>query len=126
MKIHSANPDKPPHSGQSDYFFNYFTLGLVRMYCVCVCVCVCARVCVCVCVCVQVCVCVCARVCACVHATYVCTYMCVCVCACVCVCVHAIIMCNFIIQDVLFDATDHRAKKFIMHTNIPGDYNFDM
>ena len=36
MKIHSANPDKPPRSGQSDYFFNYFTLGLVCMYSVCI------------------------------------------------------------------------------------------
>ncbi|XP_065889838.1 phagosome assembly factor 1-like isoform X2 [Dysidea avara] len=56
MKIHSTNPDKPPHSCRSDYFFNYFTLGI----------------------------------------------------------------------DVLFDATSHTAKKFVLHTNIPGDYNFDI
>ena len=29
-------------------------------------------------------------------------------------------------QDVLFDANVHRVKKFIMHTNFPGHYNFNM
>ena len=54
MKIHSTNPDKPPHSCRSDYFFNYFTLGIVRprIY-VSVCTCICeklplSRICICV------------------------------------------------------------------------------
>jgi len=34
---------------------------------------------------------------------------------------------NFILlQDILFDAVSHRAKKFVLHTNFPGHYNFNM
>ena len=29
-------------------------------------------------------------------------------------------------QDILFDAKTHKAKKFILHTNYPGHYNFNM
>ncbi|VVD02426.1 unnamed protein product [Leptidea sinapis] len=28
--------------------------------------------------------------------------------------------------DVLFDARTHRVKKFVLHTNYPGHYNFNM
>jgi len=56
MRIHSPSPHKLPPTRCSDYFFNYFTLGL----------------------------------------------------------------------DVLFDAVTHQAKKFVMHTNIPGHFNFNI
>ena len=29
-------------------------------------------------------------------------------------------------QDILFDACSHLVKKFILHTNFPGHYNFNM
>jgi hypothetical protein len=29
-------------------------------------------------------------------------------------------------QDVLFDAVSHTAKKFVLHTNCPGHYDFEM
>lgn len=29
-------------------------------------------------------------------------------------------------QDVLFDARTHQVKKFVLHTNYPGHYNFNM
>ena len=81
-------------------------------------VCVCVHMCVSPYACVYKFVCVCVCVCLCVCVLSICTYVTVCVCSCY--------ACLSLIQDVLFDATDHRAKKFIMHTNIPGDYNFDM
>ncbi|XP_071448035.1 PHAF1 protein CG7083 [Hetaerina americana] len=56
MKIHSPNAHKRVTSRRSDYFFNYFTLGI----------------------------------------------------------------------DVLFDAKTQRVKKFVLHTNFPGHYNFNM
>ncbi|CRK92996.1 CLUMA_CG006588, isoform A [Clunio marinus] len=56
MKIHSPSAHKRVQNRRSDYFFNYFTLGL----------------------------------------------------------------------DVLFDACTQKAKKFILHTNYPGHYNFNM
>lgn len=56
MKIHSPNAHLRVMSRRSDYFFNYFTLGL----------------------------------------------------------------------DVLFDARTHAVKKFVLHTNYPGHYNFNM
>ncbi|CAH1269241.1 C16orf70 [Branchiostoma lanceolatum] len=56
MRIHSPSPRKLAPSKSSDYFFNYFTLGL----------------------------------------------------------------------DVLFDANTHRVKKFILQTNFPGHYNFNI
>ncbi|KAK6622400.1 hypothetical protein RUM44_002211 [Polyplax serrata] len=55
MKIHSPNPHKRV-TRKSDYFYNYFTLGL----------------------------------------------------------------------DILFDASSQKAKKFVLHTNYPGHYNFNM
>lgn len=56
MRIHSPSPHKLAQSKSSDYFFNYFTLGI----------------------------------------------------------------------DILFDAYSHLVKKFILHTNFPGHYNFNM
>ncbi|XP_033755111.1 UPF0183 protein C16orf70 homolog isoform X1 [Pecten maximus] len=56
MKIHSPDAHRRLRSRCSDYFFNYFTMGV----------------------------------------------------------------------DILFDATTHTVKKFILHTNFPGHYNFNM
>lgn len=56
MKIHSPSAHKRVQNRRSDFFFNYFTLGL----------------------------------------------------------------------DILFDARTQKAKKFILHTNYPGHYNFNM
>ncbi|XP_050293165.1 PHAF1 protein CG7083 [Anthonomus grandis grandis] len=56
MRIHAPNAHRRVTTNRSDYFFNYFTLGL----------------------------------------------------------------------DVLFDARSHLAKKFVLHTNYPGHYNFNM
>ncbi|KAK9511260.1 hypothetical protein O3M35_005849 [Rhynocoris fuscipes] len=56
MRIHSPSLDRHTAIRRSDYFFNYFTLGL----------------------------------------------------------------------DILFDAKCHKAKKFILHTNYPGHYNFNI
>lgn len=56
MKIHSPSAHKRVQNRRSDFFFNYFTLGL----------------------------------------------------------------------DILFDARTQKAKKFILHTNFPGHYNFNM
>ncbi|XP_062514586.1 phagosome assembly factor 1-like isoform X2 [Corticium candelabrum] len=56
MVIHDPSPHKLQHSYYSDYFFNYFTLGV----------------------------------------------------------------------DVLFDAESHTAKKFVLHTNVPGHYDFEI
>ncbi|XP_066249037.1 PHAF1 protein CG7083 [Euwallacea similis] len=56
MRIHASNAQRRVTTNRSDYFFNYFTLGL----------------------------------------------------------------------DVLFDARSHLAKKFVLHTNYPGHYNFNM
>ena len=33
---------------------------------------------------------------------------------------------TFFPQDILFDAYSHQVKKFILHTNFPGHYNFNM
>ena len=33
---------------------------------------------------------------------------------------------TFLPQDILFDAYSHQVKKFILHTNFPGHYNFNM
>ncbi len=55
MRIHSPSPHKLPVSKCSDYFFNYITLGVVRVLAQCkrrrtsMCVCVCVCVCVCSC-----------------------------------------------------------------------------
>lgn len=56
MKIHSPSAHKRVQNRRSDFFFNYFTLGI----------------------------------------------------------------------DILFDARTQKAKKFILHTNYPGHYNFNM
>lgn len=81
MKIHSPSPHKQVSSKCNDYFFNYFSLGVVR---------------------------------------------------------------TFrssdpleedrdpepgsvsVFQDILFDSTSHLVKKFVLHTNFPGHYNFNM
>ena len=39
--------------------------------------------------------------------------------------VSRITSCAFF-QDMLFDASVHRVKKFILHTNFPGHYDFNM
>ena len=31
-----------------------------------------------------------------------------------------------LLKDVLFDAATHKVKKFVLHTNLPGHYNFNM
>lgn len=38
------------------------------------------------------------------------------------------VMCDvfFVFQDILFDSTTHLVKKFVLHTNFPGHYNFNM
>lgn len=81
MKIHSPNAHlhvKTPR--RSDYFFNYFSLGLVRI-----------------------------------------TYF---------LLKNRrhilLVIILFSRQDVLFDAKTQRMKKFILHTNYPGHYNFNM
>jgi hypothetical protein len=56
MVIHNPSPQKLHFSSHSDFFFNYFTLGM----------------------------------------------------------------------DVLFDAVSHTAKKFVLHTNCPGHYDFEI
>lgn len=56
MKIHSPNAHRKSASLKSDYFYNYFTMGM----------------------------------------------------------------------DILFDAKNNKVKKFILHTNFPGHYNFNM
>uniref|UniRef100_H2Y3F6 Uncharacterized protein n=2 Tax=Ciona intestinalis TaxID=7719 RepID=H2Y3F6_CIOIN len=56
MRIHSASPHKLSPTQHSDYFYNYFTLGL----------------------------------------------------------------------DILFDGNSHRVKKFVLHSNHPGHYNFNI
>lgn len=35
-------------------------------------------------------------------------------------------VCLFLQQDILFDANTHKVKKFVLHTNYPGHYNFNM
>lgn len=30
------------------------------------------------------------------------------------------------LQDILFDAKTQKVKKFVLHTNYPGHYNFNM
>ena len=79
MRIHSPLPRKLPVSKCSDYFFNYFTLGVVSGVWL--------------------------------------AYM-----------VSEVGLCTISlwVQDVLFDATSHKVKKFILHTNLPGHYNFNM
>lgn len=32
----------------------------------------------------------------------------------------------YIFQDILFDSSTHLVKKFVLHTNYPGHYNFNM
>jgi len=36
------------------------------------------------------------------------------------------LMISVLLQDILFDAVSHRAKKFVLHSNFPGHYNFNM
>lgn len=87
MKIHSPSPHKQVSSKCNDYFFNYFTLGVVR--------------------------------------------------ACTTSSLRS--RCRTpdgehdprpasisVFQDILFDSTSHLVKKFVLHTNFPGHYNFNM
>ena len=75
MKIHSPNAHRRSAALRSDYFYNYFTMGMVGQT----------------------------------------------------------IIINFggnsivgQFQDILFDAKNNKVKKFILHTNFPGHYNFNM
>ena len=33
---------------------------------------------------------------------------------------------HILLQDILFDAQTQKVKKFVLHTNYPGHYNFNM
>jgi len=33
---------------------------------------------------------------------------------------------HVLLQDILFDAQTQKVKKFVLHTNYPGHYNFNM
>ena len=37
-----------------------------------------------------------------------------------------LILSTLMLQDILFDAKNNKVKKFILHTNFPGHYNFNM
>ena len=37
-----------------------------------------------------------------------------------------LIFSTLMLQDILFDAKNNKVKKFILHTNFPGHYNFNM
>ena len=74
MKIHSPNAHRRSAALRSDYFYNYFTMGMVRY-----------------------------------HISF-----------------GILILSTFMLQDILFDAKNNKVKKFILHTNFPGHYNFNM
>lgn len=73
MKIHSPNAHRKASLLKSDYFYNYFTFGMVGLNL------------------------------AQLDNSY-----------------------TFCFQDILFDAKHNKVKKFILHTNFPGHYNFNM
>ena len=73
MKIHSPNAHRKASLLKSDYFYNYFTFGMVSQ----------------------------------ISQPPD----------------NADIIC---FQDILFDAKHNKVKKFILHTNFPGHYNFNM
>ena len=73
MKIHSPNAHRKASLLKSDYFYNYFTFGMVGSDL------------------------------AQLDNSY-----------------------TFCFQDILFDAKHNKVKKFILHTNFPGHYNFNM
>ena len=75
MKIHSPNAHRKASLLKSDYFYNYFTFGMVRPY------------------------------------------------SSLSPPDNTDIIC---FQDILFDAKHNKVKKFILHTNFPGHYNFNM
>ena len=77
MKIHSPNAHRKASLLKSDYFYNYFTFGMVRSY----------------------------------RASSLFPPN------------NTDIIC---FQDILFDAKHNKVKKFILHTNFPGHYNFNM
>ena len=74
MKIHSPNAHRKASLLKSDYFYNYFTFGIVSGK----------------------------------QNNFQIKPKC------------------FLFQDLLFDARHNRVKKFILHTNFPGHYNFNM
>lgn len=84
MKIHSPSPHKQVSSKCNDYFFNYFTLGVVGV------------------------------------PSWGCW--------------DSLSSSGpadgpasvSVLQDILFDSTSHLVKKFVLHTNFPGHYNFNM
>ena len=75
MKIHSPNAHRKASLLKSDYFYNYFTFGMVS------------------------------------SASSLLPPD------------NTDIIC---FQDILFDAKHNKVKKFILHTNFPGHYNFNM
>lgn len=83
MKIHSPSPHKQVSSKCNDYFFNYFTLGVVGV------------------------------------PSWGCRDG-------VSSCGPADGCCCLCPQDILFDSSSHLVKKFVLHTNFPGHYNFNM
>ena len=75
MKIHSPNAHRKASLLKSDYFYNYFTFGMVRRN----------------------------------NINWTAWF---------------VLKVSF--QDLLFDAKHNKVKKFILHTNFPGHYNFNM
>lgn len=80
MRIHSPHAHKRDKIRRSDFFYNYFTLGLVSI-------------------------------------------MFLCFLSLVYFSIFTFAMC---LQDVLFNAKTQCVKKFVLHTNYPGHYNFNM
>ena len=76
MKIHSPNAHRKASLLKSDYFYNYFTFGMVSLSSLSL-----------------------------------------------SLPDNTDIIC---FQDILFDAKHNKVKKFILHTNFPGHYNFNM
>ena len=96
MRIHSSSSHKLPTSKCSDYFFNYFTLGLVQSHDGHMIVTWWSH-----------------------DGHMIVTWVCS-------VWLHISIVCSSLSQDVLFDCTTHRVRKLVMHNNVPGHYNFNM
>ena len=87
MRIHLKKEQKQLVSEHSDYFFNYFTLGMVCMA---------------------------------THTNSISAEQTLAYSS------TSPPLPSTPLQDVLFDARTHRVKKFVLHTNYPGHYNFGM
>ena len=84
MKIHSPNAHRRSAALRSDYFYNYFTMGMVTPAYI-------------------------SRTAESGHAFF-----------------DERDLHESQFQDILFDAKNNKVKKFILHTNFPGHYNFNM